>query len=293
MFPEYTISNFLPETRGNTAFHINRLEDMPPLPEGVKTPHKHRFYELFLVRAGTALHKVDFQEYELGANTFFFITQGQLHFWAKTKREDINGYRLMFTEEFFLLQQPDNRFLFELIHFDNIYQNPLLQLSAETSTWIGTYCDLLFHEFCRPDRYEKALQSLLFLLLAEVHRLYETQQTESTGRQQALVFKQFLALLETRFATSWTASNYAAALFISPRHLNRIVQSMTNQSLTNVIQNRIVLEAKRLLHFTGHSVGQIAAQLGFEDAAYFARCFRKVTGLSPTDFREQMSEKYQ
>jgi AraC family transcriptional regulator, transcriptional activator of pobA len=59
-----------------------------------------------------------------------------------------------------------------------------------------------------------------------------------------------------------------------------------------VIQNRIVLEAKRLLNFTDLTIGQISDKLGFEDAAYFARYFRKVTNFSPTDFKEKLSEKY-
>jgi AraC family transcriptional regulator, transcriptional activator of pobA len=94
------------------------------------------------------------------------------------------------------------------------------------------------------------------------------------------------------FCEKWSASNFAHALHISPRHLNRIVQNMTNQSLSQVIQNRIVLEAQRLLTFTDLTVIQISHKLSFEDSAYFARYFRKVTGLSPTDFKNNMSEKY-
>ncbi|MBL7816829.1 MAG: helix-turn-helix domain-containing protein [Saprospiraceae bacterium] len=290
MFPKYTIADFLNFTTPkhpawhSIHFHINRLEGMQALPAHVITPHKHQFYELFLVREGIAQHKVDYQEYTLSADTFFFISQGQLHFWAKTNRETIKGYRLMFTEDFFHMHQTDNRFLLELIHFDNIYQNPFMPLDAEANALIFTYFDLLFKEYDRSDRSEKALQSLLFLLLSEVQRCGQPQET---NKKHVFVFKQFVTCLEQYYAQKWTASDYANALNVSPRHLNRIVQSMTHQSLTEVIQHRIVLEAKRLLTFTNLNVKQISDTLGFEDSAYFARYFRKETGIAPTEFREK------
>jgi AraC family transcriptional regulator, transcriptional activator of pobA len=314
MFKTYTISHFLQKnTEGSlnlglgmsdvgkdainhvstgSHFHINRLEDMPPLPAHIVTPHKHRFYELFLIKQGTATQVIDYQEYKLAANTFLLISQGQLHFFEKSNREELQGYRLMFTEEFFQMNQLDNQFLFEVIHLDNIYQNPFLALSPEANGFVFTYFDLLFQEYQRPNTYDRALQSLLFLLLAEIHRLLKTPLPSDATKHQATVFKQFIILLETHFMKKWAAANYAESLFISPRHLNRIVQDITNQSLTQVIQNRTVLEAKRLLTFTDLTVGQIAERLGFEDAAYFARCFRKETGTSPTDFKENVSQKY-
>jgi AraC family transcriptional regulator, transcriptional activator of pobA len=300
MFQNYKISDFLkitgdfnPNKSANKSlFHINRLEEMPPLPEHIITPHKHHFYELFLVESGEAIHAVDYKEYKLHENTFFFISQGQLHFWAKTNREKIRGYRLMFTEDFFQMNEINNQFLFELIHLDNIYQNPFITLSIEKNKLIYTYFELIFQEYNRESYYPKALQSLLFLLLAEIHRLYELTSPTNTIKHQAVIFKQFIVLLEVHFCEKWSASNFAHALHISPRHLNRIVQNMTNQSLSQVIQNRIVLEAQRLLTFTDLTVIQISHKLSFEDSAYFARYFRKVTGLSPTDFKNNMSEKY-
>ena len=291
MFNTYTIADFLKNTEG-AHFHINRLEDMPVLPPHIVTPHKHNFYELFLVTHGTATQMVDYQEYTLSGNTFFLISQGQLHFFEKGKRAHLRGYRLMFTEAFFQMNQLDNQFLFEVIHLDNIYQNPCIALSRESDAFVFTYFDLLFQEYQRPNTYDRALQSLLFLLLAEIHRLLKTPLPSDAAKHQATIFKQFIVLLEAHCMEKWAGANYAESLFISPRHLNRIVQDITNQSLTQVIQNRTVLEAKRLLTFTDLAIGQVADRLGFDDAAYFARCFRKETGSSPTDFKENLSKKY-
>ncbi len=292
-FPVYDIKDFIaPHQQPSIHFHINTLEAHPPLPPGIQTPHKHRFYELFFVQEGTAHHLVDYEEYEMRAGSFFFISPGQLHFWSKTRREGIRGFRLMFTEEFFLLFEQDNLFLTELVHFDNVYQHPLFQFEPGFNSLLFTYFDLLHREYQRENCYEKALYSLLFLLLAEVRRLCEKQPLTDATKHRALLFRQFLSLLEIHFQSHWTADEYAKSLHISPRHLNRILNEMTNQSLSDIIRNRLILESKRLLTFSGLAVAQIAEQLGFEDAAYFARYFRKAVGMSPTDFRESLSEKY-
>jgi AraC family transcriptional regulator, transcriptional activator of pobA len=163
MFNTYTIADFLKNTdlprehRDGVHFHINRLENMPVLPPHIVTPHKHHFYELFLVTAGVATHTVDYQDYTLSKNTFFLISQGQLHFFEKGNRAHLKGYRLMFTEAFFQMNQLDNQFLFELIHLDNVYQKPFIALSPESDAFIFTYFDLLFQEYQRANTYERAL----------------------------------------------------------------------------------------------------------------------------------------
>jgi AraC-like DNA-binding protein len=198
----------------------------------------------------------------------------------------------MFTEEFFLLFEHDNRFLTELVHFDNVYQHPLFDIENGQNSLIFTYFDLLYREYERENCYDKALHSLLFLLLSEVRRLCEKQPLTDATKHRAHIFRQFLSLLDNHFHSHWTAEDYAKSLHLSPRHLNRILNEMTGQSLSDIIRNRLILESKRLLTFSGLPIAQIAQQLGFEDAAYFARYFRKAVGTPPTDFRESLSEKY-
>ena len=146
---------------------------------------------------------------------------------------------------------------------------------------------LLYQEYHRENSNPKALQSLLFLMLTEIQRLFE-QQKKVPQTHQLVLFKTFIQLLEKHFAEKWSVNDYAKALFITPRHLNRITQSIANQSVISVIQNRIILESKRLLTFSDLTIGAISEQLGFEDAAYFARCFRKLNDCSPSEFKNQL-----
>lgn len=286
MFYTYTIEQFFDKPPQLEHFHINRLEDMPPLPVSIKSPHKHQFYEVLLVKAGTMIHNVDYQEYTIQADTLFFISQGQLHLWGKTNIDSIRGYRLMFTEDFFEVGQPGSSFLFELIYLDNVYQTPQLSVLS-SSRQIFDYFELMHQEFGRSDCNTQALRSLLFLALTETQRIANAQRNSLPNRQQMLIYKQFVQLLEVHFADKWSVERYAEQLNTSPRQLNRVLQDVAQQSFMDIVQNRLALEAKRMLSLSTLSVSQIGDQLGFDDSSYFSRFFKRHTQLTPLEFRQR------
>lgn len=287
MFTTYTINNFLNQSSTNkeTHFHIDKLGNSPSLYEGIIMPCKNNFHELVLIINGTTKYKVDYKDYNLNENSFFYLAQGQLYARFKINKQSFEGYILRFTEDFFQDKQTHNIFLFGLKYLKQIIQNPLIQFSKEESTLIFMYFELLYQEFQRVDHSKKILEALLYLFLLEFKRL---RPINAIQEQQNSVFKQFVKLLEQQFAYKWSASDYAKALHISPRHLNRIIQQETKKNLTSVIQDRSILEAKRLLTFSDLTIREIATQLGFEDSAYFARFFRKKTNSSPTGFRKKV-----
>jgi AraC-like DNA-binding protein len=75
---------------------------------------------------------------------------------------------------------------------------------------------------------------------------------------------------------------------MSPRNLNLISQSVFGKSITEIIETRKLIEARSLLLNTGKSVSEIGYELGYNEKSYFTRVFRKKTGVTPTEFREQM-----
>jgi AraC family transcriptional regulator, transcriptional activator of pobA len=290
LFHTYTITDFVGAAIPH--FHINRLEDMPPLPPHIKSPHKHLFYEVLLVQHGTMQHNVDYQEFDIGAHTLFFISQGQLHFWGKTDVGSMSGYRLMFTEDFFLLNHIDKSFLFELVFLDNIYFKPCLSLNETSIKPIHHFFELLHQEYQRTTPNVRVLQSLLYLTLTEIQRVVGPQSPPDTINRGIATYKQFVELMELNLSKHWSVSYYAEQLNISPKQLNKMVQTVSGQSVNAVIQARVLLEAKRYLTCTDLNVNQISEQLGFGDSAYFARFFRKESQQSPTEFRQQLAEMY-
>jgi AraC family transcriptional regulator, transcriptional activator of pobA len=256
----------------------------------IERPHKHDFYEIFIIKKGELQQSVDYQSYTLADNTLFFISKGQLHIWQTTENAD-EGYRLMFTEDFLLHHNFQENFFFELIYLDNIYQNPFLKLEAN-HTLIYSYFDALYQEYQKKDARESVLSALLFVLLSEIQYIFNQQNPMKATQLNTVLYKKFIQLLEENFTRNLSPHQYAQKLFISPRHLSRVIQNVAHQSTSQVIQNRIVLEAKRLLTFTSLNVSQIAEQLNFEDTSYFARYFKKATAFSPMEFKNNMSEKY-
>lgn len=293
MFESYEILDFLEfQNDGKRHFHINRLDEMPEIPAKIKSPHKHLFYEVFLITQGKAHHNIDYREYHIQADSLFFVSQGQLHLWGKSDRSAMKGYRLMFTEEFFLINNIDKNFLFELVFLDNVYFNPCIELTKKDAEPIQTYFNLLFNEYKRLEPNPKVLQSLLFLALTEIQRIATVKNPKVGTNHEVKVYKSFVELLEVNFKNQLSINDYASKLCLSSKQFTRVIRSFTNQSATQIIRNRVTLEAKRLLTCTDLNIMQIGHELGFEDAAYFSRFFKRETKQSPTGFKGLVVEKY-
>jgi AraC-like DNA-binding protein len=102
-----------------------------------------------------------------------------------------------------------------------------------------------------------------------------------------IVTKEFKQFLERGFALLKRPSDYASALHISTPYLNECVRKATGFSVSYHIQQRIILEAKRLLYHSHQSVKEIAIQLGYQDYAYFSRLFTKIARMTPIAFRNK------
>jgi AraC-like DNA-binding protein len=199
----------------------------------------------------------------------------------------------MFTEEFLIFNQQNKNILFELIYLDNLRQHSYLCLSEDVMPQFLACFDLLFHEYHQVKEInEDGLRALLHVLLIKIQRLFVAKKSFTATKHDVILYKQFIGLLETHYTEHYTIGDYAKKLLVSERNLNRIVKVVANNSPSNILQNRIILEAKRQLTYSELSVGQISELLGFKDISYFARCFRKLTEFSPTEFKTKVSEKY-
>jgi AraC family transcriptional activator of pobA len=133
----------------------------------------------------------------------------------------------------------------------------------------------------------EALQSHVTLLA--LWFLRHAEATTGNGRRQALpdtLVRRYRALVEAHFTEHQPLGFYAEALGVTPDHLSRICRSVGSSSALDVLHDRIALEAKRVLAHTGSTVAEVSAQLGFDDVGYFSRFFKKVTGMSPSAYRE-------
>lgn len=286
-FPAYSIGHFINQPANPTEFEITRFETMAE--PDVDDLHRHTFYEIIWVDAGHSRQTIDYQPYELAPTSLFFISPGQLHEFEEW--EPLHGGSILFTEAFFLLNQPNKDKLFELSFLDNFYANPLLQPTPSDFADIRQTIDLLIRERERLDHSAAITQPLLQVLLAQIQRCI-TQQNRLLNRRYVIQFKQLKHLLDEQYHENRPVHEYASALNVTPHHLNLICREVTGQTASDVIRERSMLEAKRLLIFTDQTVTEIAMALSFMDPSYFARVFRASTGQSPAAFRQAMSELY-
>jgi AraC-like DNA-binding protein/mannose-6-phosphate isomerase-like protein (cupin superfamily) len=288
MFKTYHIGHFINQPQSSIPFAITRFENMSE--PDVDDFHKHTFYEILWIEEGCTKQFIDYQEYEIKANSLFFISPNQLHYFETW--QELKGVSLMFTEDFFLINQQNKNLLFELSFLDNFYSNPFLLLNEQNSREIKPIFQQLINEKSRKDCSEIIIQALLIVLLSMIQRIVNEDIKKNINRKYLLIFKKFNGLLEDNFKNNLSASEYANKLNITNHHLNLIVKEITGKTLSEVIKARKVLEAKRLLTFSHQNISEIGYFLGFEEKSYFSRIFKQETGQTPQDFKKKMSQKY-
>jgi len=287
--PSYSIGQFINEPANPTEFEVTRFREMDE--PDVAEIHKHRFFEIIWVEKGQGKQTIDYKEYVASPGSLFFISPGQIHQFEEWK--PLLGGSIMFTEDFLLFDYQDKDRLFEFLFLDNFYANACIHLDRNAFAEIKKTADLIFREQSRRDKSRTIIRAYLQVLLAQLQRYIDANNERSISKRQLTIYKKFQSLLADRFAENKTADFYASHLNMTQHHLNTVIKSITGKTTTQVIRARNILEAKRLLTFSDHTVSEIAATLNFFDGSYFTKLFKMETGITPVAFKSTISGKYQ
>ncbi len=230
---------------------------------------------------------VDFEVYPFENNSVFFLSPGQFH---KLEQNDfVEGVTLCFKDEFFCLGEdhslkPQYDFLFSLSS-----QPSTLKLNTPMIGYIQDIIDKIAGEYGSPsnlrDEFLRSYVKILLLKLSEVFSGFATIPTVF-DKSNEKVFE-FIRLIETHYTKSHRVADYANRLNITGKCLNELVKGAMGKTATQMIHERIVLEAKRHLYHSPLTIKELADTLGFDDPYYFSRFFSKWVGLSPQKFRER------
>ncbi|MBX0293074.1 helix-turn-helix domain-containing protein [Hymenobacter sp. HSC-4F20] len=278
------------EAAGNSAFTITRSEGGLVYEEDLLKPHRKAYYLLVFVKHNTGRHWADMTAYEHVDNTFYFTTPHQVL--VKEEPTPFWGSYLTFTNEFLALQQ--NAALRELPIIQNPYNGHELRLTAADAAFVEDALDKIQGEYTRPGEWQhRMLSAHLAVLLTYLSRLYTQQFAADEPSAEKLLLKTYQAKIEECYRELHEVGAYASLLHISAGHLSEVVKAQSGKSAIKHIHERLVLEARRLLFYTPYSLKEIAFDLGFADASYFNRFFKRETGVTPAEYRATIREMYQ
>ncbi|MFH7012625.1 AraC family transcriptional regulator [Flavobacterium sp. FlaQc-52] len=280
-YPVYSVQNFSCNDI-HRDFYVNTFKEHLKSHSFVEEPHRHDSYLMVFFTNGSGIHEVDFDRFEIKKGSLFVLQPGQMHHWSLS--EDIEGYVIIFSQELYNLyfgQKKINDYNF----YNSILNQPEVLFEGEESSKILPYFNLLIQENSQNHRLQlDKMLNLLDCIHIEIARKYGETYSRQAHSYNVKI-SAFELLLEKYFKTQKLPSFYADQLHITLKHLNRICNEILQKTATEVIMDRVILEIKRMLIDKQLAVNEVAYAVGYEDYSYFSRLFKKQTGISPTEFR--------
>jgi AraC family transcriptional activator of pobA len=254
------------------------LRPLLELEKAPTVPHRDDHYMLLLQQKGVSVWEIDFKEWVLQQSALCFVAPGQVHRYVKSKHAE--GWLIFMETE--MIPVNTRAILDTYMYHHQVVQvdrlHPVFTLSG------------LLHQLI-PDTQQPLRSSILPALSDALTGIFTAafmphkQHTAHTGNNKYQLVNTFKTLIKQQFKATKQVKDYAAQLNITPLYLNEITKGMTGFAASYWIQKEILLEAQRLLFYTGMDIREIAFALGYEDYAYFSRFFKKNTGITPSEFR--------
>jgi AraC family transcriptional activator of pobA len=257
------------------------------IPISSDAPHRHDYQEILVIKSGQFHHAIDGNRNLISGPGLSLITKGQVH--VVLEATDLIGWVVQFTDAFLPSGLVSGTWNYATL-FNQIAALQDLALERSDMETLEPVLDLLAIEYKQAASPQKdiALRHLLSLLIIQVDRIYQKSvRADRHERDDYRTYQQFTALLEQDFSSHHDVLHYAEALMVEPVKLSRIISRITGKSTKQIIDERVVLEAKRYMTFTDISIKEIASLLGFSDQFHLSRTFKRITGLAPQSFRER------
>jgi len=280
-----TVLTLINPQNGNLAFKIFSFDD------GNYFDHiqRHNYHSMILVTAGTAKLKSGFTECDISKNALLCFAPYQPFMLADAK--GIKGVSINFHSDFFCIYKHHREIACHGVLFNNVYQPPNVLLSETDMQNLFALIEQMKTEMQNLDLAQhELLVSYLKIFLITASRIKVAQHSEAKNKvevgSEPFILQSLKDAIEEHYKTKHSASDYADLLNISANALAKISKNHFNKTLTDLIAERIIIEAKRELYLTSKAVKQVAYELGFNDEYYFSRFFKNNTNVSPKLYRD-------
>ena len=252
----------------------------------LKEPSKFTLYSAIFIRSGKGIYHADFGEFYFDGPVILFSTPLQTIF---IESEDVTALTLLqFHGDFYCIEYHCSEVACNGLLFNNVYIEPAISLAAGQSDMFEMLLKEFKSELQKEHSSSIVLRTYLQLFLAKSSDIKTSAIVNNTDRHfKDDLMEKFKELLNEHYLTLRKPSDYAELLMLSTDNLHKRSKKYFKKAPSELIQERIILEAKKSLHLTRASVKEIAYQLKFNDEFYFSRFFKKYTQLSPHSFREK------
>lgn len=280
--PIFDLNAFSKKARWSD-FYIQELRDHLNEHAFVGRPHKHDFYLILFVEKGEGVHIIDFVQYSIKSKSIFLMTPGQVHTW--TFSEDSKGFVIFFTREFYEMHLSQNSLL-EFPFYHSLVAAPVVYPSKDEPLKFAVR--QMFEEYMNTDTPNlRILRAYLDIFLLEAAKSYNSPHN-APNHSNTFKLRKLEQLIDENFRTLKQPSDYGELMNLAPSYLNSICKDSLGKTLTDLIQSRLLLEAKRMFAFSDMNVNEVAAKINFKDPSYFVRWFKKQNGSTPEDFRKSI-----
>lgn len=269
-------------------FEIIKISDLYNQHKSIlTTPHRAEFYHIIWIQKGFAKHFVDFKPIELKENSVLFVPKDCVNFFDNYG--DFDGKIILFTDNFFGVDFKNVQFLQSTILYNDLYEISKIQINEDNSEFYNIIRAmeselLITYDQSQPIILRNLLHNILLISERIKHLQGFNEIKPSADLDYLLLFKD---LLEKNYKTIKSVSKFASDLSISEKRLNKATTLILDKTPKHIIDERVLLEAKRLLAHSNISIKEIAFDLGFEEPTNFIKYFRKHMEQTPSEFREK------
>lgn len=278
----YTLVN---QQNGNLSFKLFEFDNNSYFDH----IQRNNYFTLIFIISGEGLARVDLSDYAFQENTLFAFYPYQP--FMLLSKGALRGIAIQFHHDFFCIYRNHKEIAHNGVLFNNVYEQPFVHVSESCRATLFNLIQGMADEL-KTDSFRKdeALVSYLKLFLVMATRLKLEQQTlqdaDDSNSKQQFVIQNLKNAIEDNFRLKHSASDYADLLNLTPVSLARITKNHFNKTPSDLIAERIIIEAKRELYLTDKTIKEIAYELGYEDEYYFSRVFKSKTDISPQFYRD-------
>jgi AraC family transcriptional activator of pobA len=277
-----TLSDF-----GQDDIIVSRFAPYLDHHKNLSAAHRHTFYHLVLFTHGGGSHTIDFESFKVKPYQIYFMIPGQVHSWNFEGFTD--GYVINFSASFF------HTFLLNPAYPENFpfFSGDVKDAVINLPKTLHAKITQLFEEIIKESGNRGAhgadmIRVLMLQLFILIGRLDKDVGSQRPAPYNQTLLKNLKKLIDANYTRLKLPKDYADLLYITPNHLNAVCKDLLGMQAGEVIRNRTLLEAKRLLTNPQLNIAGIAFELNFSDNSYFTKFFKKAEGITPEEFRKKI-----